>query len=112
MHALKKWCACQHACAQSVEHAIGQVEAVTFCLSQQPPVLPLNADLLALTTDALGLADKEEQVLAPRLMATASRGTTMESLTRLRVACMSLLCAALGWDQFRENLDASLVGVL
>ena len=43
-------------------------------------------------------------------MATAARGTTIESLTRLRVACMDLLCAALAWNEFRDNLDAAQVG--
>lgn len=89
---------------QSIDTAISQVEALRFCMLQQldssrPPLLPLNDHLVTIANEALTFADKEEGPLMGRLAPTAAlapKGMTLESLTRLRVACMQLLCTSEG----------------
>jgi hypothetical protein len=88
---------------------VGQAEALTFYLRHQPPPAApppqgtLSTDLISITTEALALADKEEPGLAARLASV--RGLPpVQAVTKLRVACMNLLCAVLSLDEFRAAM--------
>jgi hypothetical protein len=86
---------------QSVSHAIGVAEAATWALSLRPALSPWGSDLSVLVNDAMWVAELEETRLLARL--PVSRSTTVEGLTRLRVACMKLLCAVMQRDEFLEE---------
>ncbi|KAL5487751.1 TRA1 [Sanghuangporus weigelae] len=78
---------------RSLPHPIivGQVEAVRYCISLQPPLLEVNDELIRLLHEALALADNNDQALIAK---TDVRKSTQE-VTQLRVACLKLLTAAL-----------------
>ena len=69
---------------------IGQIEAVRYCLSLDPPLPEMNEQLLRLLHEALALAEAEDSTLTR----SRTRKTTME-ITQLRVSCIKLLTASM-----------------
>jgi hypothetical protein len=84
---------------QSVNHAIGVAEAATWVLSLRPALSAWGSDLSVLVNDAMWIAELDETRLLARL--PISRSTSAEGLTRLRVACMKLLCAVMQREEFQ-----------
>ncbi|KAK9468307.1 hypothetical protein V1512DRAFT_100627 [Lipomyces arxii] len=83
---------------------IGNIDAVTFCLSLRNGFLPFNDELLRLLMEALALADADDDAL----LATPSSHRTMEysvfeQLVQLRIVCIRLLTLAMMSPDFFAN---------
>lgn len=78
---------------------IGHIDAVTYCISLQPPLIEFNDDQLSrLLHEALGIADAEDAAL----MGSKTTTKTSAPLTQLRVVCVQLLSAALESPEFMQ----------
>lgn len=82
--------------ALSFSTQIGHIDAVTYCLGLSPPLPEPNDELIRLLSEALALADAEDQNLLGR---AAHRQNTL-ALNRLRVACIKLLTASMPVTDF------------
>lgn len=82
--------------ALSFSTQIGHIDAVTYCLGLEPPLPEANEELLRLLSEALALADADDQNLLGR---TIHRQNSL-ALTRLRVACIKLLTASMPVTDF------------
>lgn len=69
------------------------------------PAVPsgLTPDIVAVATEALILLEKDDSGLAARLQ-TLVGAPPLQHITRLRVACINLLCALLTLDDFRAAM--------
>ncbi|KAI5124824.1 hypothetical protein M0805_005454 [Coniferiporia weirii] len=78
---------------RSLPHPIivGQVEAVRYCISLDPPLLEMSDELIRLLHEALALADNSDGSLVAKIDV---RKSSLEVI-QLRVACLKLLTAAL-----------------
>ena len=90
---------------------IGNIEAITYCLSLRPSLLVFNDELVRLLHEALALADAEEVVAVGK----PSPHKNVTSLMNLRVVCIKLLSTALACSDFNNtklnNLRARIIGV-
>ncbi len=77
--------------ALSFATQIGHIDAVTYCLGLQPPLPEASEELMRLLSEALALADADDQNLLGRVY---HRQNTL-ALNRLRVACIKLLTASM-----------------
>lgn len=75
---------------------IGQIEAVRYCVSLDPPLPELSDELLRLLHETLALSDMDDQQPIPR---SNARQNTIESV-QLRVACIKLLTASMPLTDF------------
>ena len=75
---------------------IGQIEAIRYCVSLNPPLPELTDELLRLLHEALALADMDDAMLAQR---SNVRAATIEAV-QLRVACIKLLTASMPLTDF------------
>jgi len=75
---------------------IGHIDAITYCLSLRPPLLAFDEDLDRLLSEALALADAEDANLTNK----NSHYKQMPTLIKLRVACITLLSAAMLFPEF------------
>lgn len=75
---------------------IGQIEAVRYCVSLNPPLPELSDELLRLLHETLALADMEDSVLIAR---NNVRQSSIEAV-QLRVACVKLLTASMPLTDF------------
>ncbi|KAG8901590.1 hypothetical protein FRB99_005203 [Tulasnella sp. 403] len=82
--------------ALSFATQIGHIDAVTYCLGLQPPLPEANEELMRLLSEALALADAEDQNLLGRVV---HRQNSL-ALNRLRVACIKLLTASMPVTDF------------
>ncbi|KAJ2001784.1 transcription-associated protein 1, partial [Coemansia thaxteri] len=82
---------------------IGNIDAITYCLSLDPPFLEINDGLLRLLSEALALADAEDQALVNH--PAQVRSNTM-SLTHLRHVCIRMLTAAMVRPEFADAKNA------
>ncbi|KAJ2826859.1 transcription-associated protein 1, partial [Coemansia sp. 'formosensis'] len=78
---------------------IGNIDAVTYCLSLDPPFLEINEELLRLLSEALALADAEDQALVNH---PAQVRSNTVSLTHLRHVCIRMLTAAMVRPEFAD----------
>ncbi|KAF2140214.1 uncharacterized protein K452DRAFT_273824 [Aplosporella prunicola CBS 121167] len=78
---------------------IGYIDAVTFCLKLGHNVLQFNEVLTRLLTEALALADAEDEGLT----AKPQEQRNAEAIVNLRVACIKLLSTAQGFPEFSSN---------
>lgn len=91
---------------------IGHMDAITFCMTLDPPLLELENDkdrpegappkdmevsLGRLLTEALGIADADDSALTG---GKPSHHANMTQLTKLRVVCVKLLSAAMSSSDF------------
>ncbi|KAI8052219.1 hypothetical protein BDF22DRAFT_743794 [Syncephalis plumigaleata] len=83
---------------------IGNIDAVTYCLSLRPPFLQCNDELLRLLHEALALADADDQALVSR----TSQYKNAASLVNLRVVCIRLLSAAMTCSDFFNNRQSTI----
>lgn len=77
---------------------IGHIDAVTYCISLQPPLIEFDDQLSRLLHEALGIADAEDTAL----MGSKTTAKTSAPLTQLRVVCVQLLSAALASPEFLQ----------
>ncbi|KAI8979847.1 hypothetical protein BDF20DRAFT_535994 [Mycotypha africana] len=75
---------------------IGNIDAITYCLTLRPPFLEFNDELIRLLHEALALADAEDQALVSR----SSQYKNASSLMNLRIVCIRLLSAAMACSEF------------
>ncbi|KAJ2685471.1 transcription-associated protein 1 [Coemansia spiralis] len=78
---------------------IGNIDAITYCLSLDPPFLEINEELLRLLSEALALADAEDQALVNH---PAQVRSNTASLTHLRHVCIRMLTAAMVRPEFAD----------
>ncbi|KAJ2717297.1 transcription-associated protein 1 [Coemansia spiralis] len=78
---------------------IGNIDAITYCLTLDPPLLEINEELLRLLSEALALADAEDQALVNH---PAQVHSSTESLTHLRHVCIRMLTAAMARPEFAD----------
>lgn len=74
---------------------IGHIDAVTYCITLDPPLIEVDEQLVRLLHEALGIADAEDSAL----LGGKVTYKTMAPLTQLRVVCVQLLSAALANSQ-------------
>ncbi|KAJ2606540.1 transcription-associated protein 1 [Coemansia sp. RSA 1722] len=79
---------------------IGNIDAITYCLSLDPPFLEINEELLRLLSEALALADAEDQALVNH---PAQVRSNTVSLTHLRHVCIRMLTAAMVRPEFSDS---------
>jgi transformation/transcription domain-associated protein len=75
---------------------IGNLEAVTYCLNLRPSLPEVNEQLVRLLSEAIALADAEDQALIGR----APQHRHEVSLRNLRISCLRLLSAAMACTDF------------
>ncbi|KAF2090684.1 hypothetical protein K490DRAFT_53653 [Saccharata proteae CBS 121410] len=78
---------------------IGYIDAVTFCLKLGHGVLKFDEVLTRLLTEALALADAEDEGLA----AKPHEQRNAEAIVNLRVACIRLLSTAQSFPEFSPS---------
>ncbi|CAB4408939.1 unnamed protein product [Rhizophagus irregularis] len=81
---------------------IGHIDAITFCLSLDPPFLDFhqNEELVRLLNEALQLADAEDQNLVSR----TTQFKNSASAINLRIVCIKLLSKAMARSEtFPQN---------
>ncbi|KAJ2497905.1 transcription-associated protein 1 [Coemansia sp. RSA 1972] len=78
---------------------IGNIDAITYCLGLDPPFLEINEELLRLLSEALALADAEDQALVNHPTQVHSNTA---SLTHLRHVCIRMLTAAMVRPEFSD----------
>lgn len=82
--------------ALSFATQIGHIDAVTYCLGLSPPLPEANEELMRLLSEALALADADDQ----NLLGRAVHRQNSLALNRLRVACIKLLTASMPVTDF------------
>ncbi|PWN50372.1 hypothetical protein IE53DRAFT_368968 [Violaceomyces palustris] len=75
---------------------IGHIDAVTFALNLEPPLPEFNEELFRVLTEALALADADDQALIGR----TSQYKNMLAVTKLRVVAIRLLSSAMACGDF------------
>ncbi|KAI8819858.1 uncharacterized protein EV422DRAFT_620718 [Fimicolochytrium jonesii] len=83
---------------------IGHIDAITYCLTLRPPLLLFGDELMRLISEALALADAEDQALVSKTTQTK----TLNPLTNLRVVCINLLSAAMECPDFQTPRQAQI----
>lgn len=76
---------------------IGHIDAIRFTLTLRPPLPPFNEELFRVLTEALALADADDQAL----MGRTTQYKNVLALTRLRVVAIELLAAAMQCAEFQ-----------
>jgi hypothetical protein len=80
------------------------VEAFTWCLAQRPCHFSLDGSFLVVVQEAAKLAETDELVwLKGGGSASKERHLSAEGCTRMRVACLEMLVALVGLDEFRKE---------
>ncbi|EST09240.1 PIK-related kinase, FAT [Kalmanozyma brasiliensis GHG001] len=75
---------------------IGHIDAITFALNLTPPLPEFNEELYRVLTEALALADADDQALIGR----TSQYKNMIAVTKLRVVAIRLLSSAMACGDF------------
>ncbi|KZT41150.1 hypothetical protein SISSUDRAFT_1059707 [Sistotremastrum suecicum HHB10207 ss-3] len=75
---------------------IGNIDAMTFCLTLEPPLPDVNDELMRLLHEALALADADEGALVQR----PTYRQNILAVTNLRVVCIKLLTASMPVTDF------------
>eukprot|EP00252_Welwitschia_mirabilis_P021819 TRINITY_DN5712_c0_g1_i1.p1 TRINITY_DN5712_c0_g1~~TRINITY_DN5712_c0_g1_i1.p1 ORF type:complete len:3567 (+),score=681.06 TRINITY_DN5712_c0_g1_i1:1467-10703(+) len=81
------------------EQQVGTVMALNFCLALRPPLLKLTPELVNILQEALQNAESDETVMIGKYMNPKIAVT----LTKLRTACIELLCTAMSWADFKNS---------
>lgn len=85
---------------------IGNLDAVTFCLSLPGTFLQFNEELFRLLQEAIVLADAEDESLSTAQRAAEYK--TSQQLTQLRVSCIKLLALALKNEDFANAQQGNI----
>ncbi|KAJ1944542.1 transcription-associated protein 1, partial [Linderina macrospora] len=79
---------------------IGNIDAITYCMSLEPPFMEINEELMRLLSEALALADAEDQALVNH---PAQIRSNTVSLTHLRHVCIRMLTAAMDRPELSQS---------
>ncbi|KAK9475364.1 uncharacterized protein V1510DRAFT_427714 [Dipodascopsis tothii] len=83
---------------------IGNIDAITFCLSLENSFLQFNDELMRLLMEALALADADDDsLISPQRVA---EHRVNEQLVQLRIVCIGLLTLAMTNPDFFQNHQA------
>lgn len=85
---------------------IGNIDAITFCLSLNNTFLTFNEELRRLLSEALALVDADDESLINASRIYEHR--TSEQLVKLRVVCIELLSLALTKSEFAEYQQGAI----
>lgn len=90
--------------SKTVDQQVGTVTALNFCLALRPPLLKLTQELVNFLQEALQIAEADESVWVMKFM----NPKMASSLTKLRTACIELLCTAMAWTDFKTQNHSDL----
>lgn len=85
---------------------IGNIDAITYCMSLDDSFLPFSEELTRLLKEALTLLDADDESLTSAHK--ISEHSTREQLVKLRVVCIKLLSLALGKEEFVATQEANI----
>ena len=77
---------------------------MNFCLALRPPLLKLTQELVSFLQEALQIAEADETVWAVKYM----NPKVATSLTKLRTACIELLCTTMAGAEFKTPPHSEL----
>lgn len=80
------------------------VTALNFCLALRPPLLKLTQELVNFLQEALSIAEADETVWVVKFM----NPKVATSLTKLKTACIELLCTTMAWADFKTPNHSDL----
>lgn len=75
---------------------IGNIDAVTFCLSMDTGLIEFNDELVRLIQESIALADADDAALSSK----SSHPKSIETLNNLRIVCVRLLSVAMSMQEF------------
>ncbi|KAM6591803.1 hypothetical protein CsatA_014408 [Cannabis sativa] len=90
--------------SKTVDQQVGTVTALNFCLALRPPLLKLTQELVNFLQEALQIAEADETVWVVKFM----NPKVATSLTKLKTACIELLCTTMAWTDFKAPNHAEL----
>lgn len=90
--------------SKTVDQQVGTITALNFCLALRPPLLKLTQELVNFLQEALQIAEADEAVQVVKCL--NPKVTT--SLTKLRTACIELLCTTMAWADFKTPNHSEL----
>ncbi|KAI4325437.1 hypothetical protein MLD38_030838 [Melastoma candidum] len=90
--------------SKTIDQQVGTVTALNFCLALRPPLLKLTPELVNFLQEALQIAEADENVWVVKFM----NPKVATSLTKLRTACIELLCTTMAWADFKTQNHAEL----
>ncbi|KAI9081282.1 hypothetical protein K1719_036782 [Acacia pycnantha] len=89
---------------KTVDQQVGTVTALNFCLALRPPLLKLTPELINFLQEALQTAESDDNALATKIF----NPKVVTSLTKLRTACIELLCTTMAWADFKTPNHSEL----
>ncbi|CAL0314477.1 unnamed protein product [Lupinus luteus] len=89
---------------KTVDQQVGTVTALNFCLALRPPLLKLTPELINFVQDALQIAESDDNAWVAKFI----NPKVVTSLTKLRTACIELLCTTMAWAEFRTPNHSEL----
>nr|KYP66863.1 Transformation/transcription domain-associated protein [Cajanus cajan] len=89
---------------KTVDQQVGTVTALNFCLALRPPLLKLTPELVNFLQEALQIAESDDNAWVAKFI----NPKVMTSLTKLRTACIELLCTTMAWADFKTPNHAEL----
>ncbi|KAF7809661.1 transformation/transcription domain-associated protein-like [Senna tora] len=89
---------------KTVDQQVGTVTALNFCLALRPPLLKLTPELVNFLQEALQIAESDDSALATKIF----NPKVVTSLTKLRTACIELLCTTMAWADFKTPNHSEL----
>eukprot|EP00899_Mesostigma_viride_P026573 jgi/Mesvir1/70/Mv13673-RA.2 len=84
---------------KQVDAQVGTVTTLNYCLSLRPPLVRMSSHILQLLHDALAIGEADENAILSKFTAPKM----VASVTRLRTACIELLCTAMAWNDFKAT---------
>ncbi|RYQ79865.1 hypothetical protein Ahy_Scaffold1g106653 isoform A [Arachis hypogaea] len=89
---------------KTVDQQVGTVTALNFCLALRPPLLKLTPELVNFLQDALQIAESDDNAWVAKFI----NPKVVTSLTKLRTACIELLCTTMAWADFKTPNHSEL----
>ncbi|XP_061345669.1 uncharacterized protein LOC133291419 isoform X4 [Gastrolobium bilobum] len=89
---------------KNVDQQVGTVTALNFCLALRPPLLKLTSELVNFLQDALQIAESDDNAWISKFV----NPKMVTSLTKLRTACIELLCTTMAWADFKTPNHSEL----
>ncbi|KAH1158068.1 hypothetical protein GLYMA_11G077000v4 [Glycine max] len=89
---------------KTVDQQVGTVTALNFCLALRPPLLKLTPELVNFLQEALQIAESDDNAWVAKFI----NPKVMTSLTKLRTACIELLCTTMAWADFKTPNHSEL----
>ncbi|KAI4327728.1 hypothetical protein L6164_020154 [Bauhinia variegata] len=89
---------------KTVDQQVGTVMALNFCLALRPPLLKLTPELVNFLQEALQIAESDESAWVTKFI----NPKVVTSLTKLRTACIELLCTTMAWADFKTPNHSEL----